>query len=117
MVRFLVPALTLLVSAVLILLTYFFQSKTMTILFWIFYVLSLVIIFFFELSVLTGFYDLLSYRPILATVLVILGLAAFVAVGLLLRWLLADALMYWLTSTIFPAAASILYVIDILQKR
>ncbi|MBD3319183.1 hypothetical protein GF342_04715 [Candidatus Woesearchaeota archaeon] len=113
--RFLIPLGTLILSAALIAL--FWWLAPTGALYWVLLVISSIFIFLFELSVLTALFDLLSEQAILATILVLVALGILIGTGIFIRWLTGDTLLYWLTSTIFPALCGLLYVIDLLQKE
>ncbi len=112
-----VPVVAFIASVLLTIGAYFSQKAGMSTFTLILLVLLAISILVLEVSTLTAFFDILNYSPVIATILVIVTLAIFVVGGIFIRWLLMASWLYWLTSTVFPSVAGLLYVIDLLQRK
>lgn len=116
MTRPIIPIAFGILSVVFGTLLYFFQLQN-PIIKWVLYIGLAASLFIFELSLLTVVLDQLSYKPVLAILLVLISLAVFVLIGFAARSLYADTLLYWLFGTVYPAIGGLLYIVDILQKH
>ena len=111
------PAVSLILCILFTITAWFGLSRESTIIFWVGYILMIIALFIFQLSLLTPIFDLLSYAPIAATIILVITLIIFVIAGLFLRWLLDASFIYWAASAIFPLASGTLYVVDLFQQE